>query len=316
MNSTFKYTCFKFLKLQEMKTSIVVSIIVVATIFIVTLAIPANADTNVAEIRISRIDDSSIGKVVTVSGVIVAISSNIEPSTSKDVGIQTYEPGDTSILTIYDGTDKIFVSSEPVILEGFPMGEKIAVTGIYAGKGGITEGKGIIYANEVSSGIEGGYKDVTIAELIGTPKYYYDDSVRIKGNVIGIELTSGETELVIEEDTKTMDVEYGAEIEDIKRGDEVVVEGKFYWNKIYAFAVKTSKPEFEVESRPTPTPGSSVTETPTPTPAPTPAPSPTPIEEAGMPTYLMVIIIAVVVVAGVFIAFKAREWLMLRRYGK
>ena len=318
MNSTFKYSCFKFLKLQEMKTSIVVSIIVVATIFIVTLAIPANADTNVAEIRISRIDDSSIGKVVTVSGVIVAISSNIEPSTSKDVGIQTYEPGDTSILTIDDGTDKIFVSSEPGLLEKFPMGEKIAVTGIYAGKGGIAEGKGIIYADKVSSGIERGYKDVTVKELEESPKYYYENSVRIKGDVTRIELTSGKTELVIDDHTGTIDVEYRAEIDDIKIGDEVVVEGKFYWNKIYAFTVKTSKPELEVESRPTPspTPGSSVTETPT----PPPAPSTTPIEAGGrfhlpLPLYLIVIIIAVVAVAGVFIAFKVKNWLMIRRYG-
>lgn len=65
--------------------------------------------------------------------------------------------------------------------------------------------------------------------------------MRIKGDIIGIELTSGETELEIDDHTGTMDVEYGAEIEDIKMGDEVVVEGKFYWNKIYAFAVKTSK---------------------------------------------------------------------------
>lgn len=299
-----------------MKTRMVVSRMVMAAIVILTLAIPANADTSVDEIRISSIDDSYIGKVVTVSGVIVAISSNIEPSTSKDAGIQTYEPGDTSILTIYDGTDRIFVSSEPTLLEKFAVGEKIAVTGIYAGKGGITEGKGIIYADKVSSDIERGYKDVTIAELEGTPKYYYDDSVRIKGDIIGIELTSGESELEIDDHTGTMDVEYGAEIEDIKMGDEVVVEGKFYWDKIYAFAVKTSKPAPEVESHPTPTPG------PSPTPGSpvneTPAPSPTPIEAGGgfhLPLYLIVIIIAVVAVAGVFIAFKVRNWLMIRRYG-
>ncbi|MBA7514304.1 hypothetical protein ES705_06329 [subsurface metagenome] len=299
-----------------MKTRMVVSRVVMATIFLLTLAIPANADTSVDEIRISSIDDSYIGKVVTVSGIIVAISSNIEPSTTPNAGIQTYEPGDTSILTIYDGTDRIFVSSEPKLLEKFAVGEKIAVTGIYAGKGGITEGKGIIYADEVSSDIESGYKDVTIVELIGTPKYYYDDSVRIKGDVTGIELTSGETELEIDDHTGTMDVEYGAEIDDIKMGDEVVVEGKFYWNKIYAFAVKASKQAPEVESHPTPTPG------PSPTPGSpvneTPAPSPTPIEAGGgfhLPLYLIVIIIAVVAVAGVFIAFKVRNWLMIRRYG-
>lgn len=304
-----------------MKTRIVGSTMVVATIFILILGIPANADTSVAEIRISRIDDSSIGEVVTVSGVIVAISSNIEPSTSKDAGIQTYEPGDASILTIDDGTDKIFVSSEPGILENFSVGEKIAVTGIYAGKGGITEGKGIIYADKVSIGIESGYKDVTIAELEESPKYYYDDSVRIKGDVIGLELTSGETELEIDDHTGTMEVDYGAEIDDIKMGDEVVVEGKFYWkNRIYAFAVKTLKPEVESLPTPTPTPGPGATPTPGSQVNETPAPLPTTAIEAGggshMPLYLIVIIIAVVAVAGVFIAFKVRNWLMIRRYGE
>ena len=88
----------------------------------------------------------------------------------------------------------------------------------------------------------GSYKDVTIKELVDFPEYYYADSVRIKGNVSQIEITSGKTELVIDDNTGTINVEYCAEIGDIKKGDGVIVEGKFYWNKIYAFAVKAEMP--------------------------------------------------------------------------
>jgi len=306
----------------------VISIMVIAMILILTLAVPVNADAYADKIRISSIDDSYIGKVVTVAGVIVTISSNIEPSTAKDAGIQTYEPGDASILTIYDGSDMIFVSSEPG-LERFPLGERIAVTGIYVAKGGIVEGKGIIYADKLDLNIERGYKDVTIAKLKESPKYYHEDSVRIKGDIIRIELTSEKTELVVDDHTGTMDVKYGAERDDIKIGDEVVVEGKFYWNKIYASAVKISNPQPEVVSppppppSPTPTAGSSVTGTSTtpPPPTSTPASSPTPIEAGGgfhlpLPLYLIVVIIAAVAAAGVFTAFKVRSWLMIRRYGE
>jgi len=280
------------------------------------------------EIRISSISDSLIGKEVTVSGVIVALSNNIEPSTSTEGGIQTYEPGDTGVLTIYDGTDTIFVSSDPGLLEKFYEGQRVMVTGIYAGKDGITETKGIIYADAVSTDREGGYKDVTIKELKEFPEYYYSKQVRIKGTVTRIEIISGETELEIDDGSGsgTMPVEYRAEIEDIKIGDEVAVEGKFYRNKIYAFAVKAEmqKPEPEPEKTPEPgpSPSPSPISTPTPAPTPTPSPSPTPVEAGGvsigmfhLPLYLVVIIIAVAAVAGVFIAFKVREWLMLKRYG-
>ena len=305
-----------------MKTKTVIASVIVMAFFILTLATPFNADAAAAnEIRISSIDDSYIGKEVTVSGVIVTISSNIEPSTSTDVGIQTYEPGDTGVLTLDDRTpDTIFVSCDPRLLEKFYKGQRVTVTGIYAGKGGISEGKGIIYADKVSLDIERGYKDITVKELEEFPQYYYDVSVRIKGNVTRFEITSGETELEIDDHTGTMDVEYRAEIEDIKIGDEVVVEGKFYRNMIYAFAVKASVVK-EPEPEATPVPSPSPSPTPTPTPALSPTPTPTPIEagDGGIfhrHLYLIVIIIAIAAVAGVFIAFKVREWRMLKRYGK
>lgn len=301
-----------------MKTKTAIASVIVTAFFILTLATPFNADAAVAavadEIRISSIDDSYIGKKVTVSGVIVAISSNIEPSPSTDNGIQTYEPGDTGVLTLDDRTDTIFVSCDPRLLEELYKGQRVMVTGIYAGKD-------IIYADTVDDDVAIGYTDVTVKELTDFPQYYFDDQVRIKGNVTRLEITSGETELEIDDHTGTMDVKYRAEIEDIKIGDEVVVEGKFYRNKIYAFAVKAQKQEPEPEETPgpgpSPTPIPSPSPTPTPTNETTPTTSPTPVEEEeGMSPYLIVIIIAVVAVAGVFIAFKVREWRMLKRYGK
>lgn len=284
--------------------------VLVLTFFILTAAaLPLNVGAD--EIRIDIIGDSHIGKEVTVSGVIIAISSNIEPSASTDTGIQTFEPGDTGILTIDDGTDTIFVSCDPRLLEKFYKGQRVLVTGIYAGKD-------IIYADTVDEDVAIGYTDVTVKELTDFPEYYYAHSVRIQGNVTRIEFTSKKTDLEIDDGTGKMDVEYRAELENITIGDEVIVEGKFYRNKIYAFAVRAPTPE------PSPTPTSSPTPSPTPTPTPTPeptsSPSPTPPvegeEEEGMPTYLIVAIIAVVAVVGVVISLKVRDWLMLRRYGK
>ncbi len=302
-----------------MRTKTVIAPVIVTAffIFILTLATPFNTVAD-DEIRISSLSDSDIGKEVTVSGVIIALSSNIEPSTGTDEGIQTFEPKDTAVRTIDDGTGRVFVSSDPRVWEKFYKGQRVSVTGIYAGKG-------IIYADTVSADTEEGYKDVTVKELMEYPQYYYAKSVRIKGNVMRIEIVAGETELEIDDHTGTVDVDYQTEIEDIKISDEVVVEGKFYRNKIYAFAVKAQKQEPEPEPEATPGPEPSPTPVPSPTPsptpvplAPTPTPSPTPkVEESGMPLYLIVIIIiAVAAVAGVFIAVKLREWRMLERYGK
>lgn len=303
---------------MKTKNGILHLIIMIFFILITVVALPLNLNVSAAEIRISSIDDSYMGKEVTVSGVIIAKSSNIEPSTSTDVGIQTYEPGDTGIITIDDGTGRIFICSEPRLLEKFYKGQRVMVTGIYAGKGGIAEGKGIIYADSVSADVSSGYKDVTVKELKDFPQYYFEQQVRIQGNVTRIEITPGNTELVIDDNTNTgtMDVKYGAELEDISIGDEVIVEGKFYRNAIYAFTVNPPQmPEPEVEVTPEPSPA------PTPSPAPspqvTPSPSPTPVEEEGsMPLYLIVIVIALVAVAGVFIAFRVRDWLIMRRYSK
>ena len=290
-----------------MKTNNGLVSVIVLTFFILTIALPLNVDAG--EIRIDSIGDSHIGKEVTVSGIITAISSNIEPSKEVDVGIQTFEPGNTGVITIDDGTDSIFVSCAPQLLEDFYTGQRVMVTGIYAGKD-------LIYADIVNTDVTLGYTDVTVKDLYEYSEYFYAHSVRIQGTVTRIEITPGVTELEIDDgtSTETMDVEYRAGLENITIGDEVIVEGKFYRNKIYAFSVGLPTPE------PTPTPSSTPTPSPTPaptaTPAPTSTPSPVPVEEEGMPVYLIVIVIAIVAVVGVVLFVKGREWLMLRKYGK
>jgi cytochrome c-type biogenesis protein CcmE len=285
-----------------------VSVLVVMALFILTVVVlPLNASAD--EIRIDSISDKHLGKAVTVSGIIIAISNNIEPSKDVKEGIQTFEPGDTGVLTVDDGTDTIFVSSDHRLLEEFYEGQRVIVTGIYAGKG-------IIYADTVSADIALGYRDVTIKELNEFSAYYYAQSVRIQGTVKLIELTQDKTELMVDDQTGAMDVEYNAGLENIKIGDEVIVEGKFYRNKIYAFTIRAPVSEPEVTPEPSPSP----TPTPTPTPALTPVPtsttSPTPEEEGGLPIYLIVAIIAIVAIVGVILFFRVRDWLMIRRYGK
>ena len=286
----------------------IVPVVVVILLILTFVALPRNAGAD--EIRIDSISDKQVGYEVTISGVIVAISNNIEPSKEETVGIQTFEPGDAGVLTVDDGTGTILVSSDPRLVEEFYKGQRVMVTGIYAGKVG---DNGLIYADTVSTDVWAGYKAVTVKELTDFPEYYYAQSVRIQGNVTRMEFTRNETDLTVDDQTGAMDVEYRAELETITVDDEVVVEGKFYRNKLYAFTIRApvSEPEVTPEPRPTPTP------TPTLTPAPTSlTPTPQPTEEESMPIYYIVLIIAIVAVVGVVLSFRVRDWLMIRRYGK
>ena len=299
---------------MEMKTGFV-SVVVMALLILTMVALPLNASAD--EIRIDSIGDKHIGNEVTVSGVIIAISSNIEPSKEEMVGIQTFEPGDTGILTIDDGTGTILVSSDPRLVEDFYKGQRVMVTGIYAGKVGDTR---LIYADTVDPDVWIGYTDVTVKELKDFPEYYYARSVRIQGEVTRIEIMRNVTELTVKDQTGTMDVEYRAELKTIRVSDEVVVEGKFYRNKIYAFTIRApgSEPEVTPAPSPSPTPTPAPTPTPVVTPVPTSTPSSTPEddEEGGLPLYLIVAIIAIVAIVGVILFFRLRDWLMIRRYGK
>jgi DNA/RNA endonuclease YhcR with UshA esterase domain len=299
---------------MEMKTGFVP--VVVMALFILTMvALPLNASAD--EIRIDSIGDKQIGKEVTVSGIIIAISNNVEPSKEEDAGIQTFEPGDAGILTIDDGTGTILVSSDPRLVEAFYKGQRVMVTGIYAGKVGDTS---LIYADTVDPDVWIGYTDVTVKELKDFPEYYYARSVRIQGEVTRIEIMRNVTELTVKDQTGTMDVEYRAELKTIMVSDEVVVEGKFYRNKIYAFTIRApvSEPEVTPEPSPSPTPTPAPMPTPALTPVPTSTTSPTPEgeEEGGLPIYLIVAIIAIVAIVGVILFFRVRDWLMIRRYGK
>ena len=254
-------------------------------------------------------DDTHIGKEVTVSGVVVTISSNIDPAS-----ILIHEPGDTSILMIDDGTGRMLVSSDPRLLEEFHKGQRITVTGLYAGEK-------LIYADRFSSFVQRGYRDITIAELNGFPEYYYGDSVRIEGKVARMEFSSEKTDLTIDDDAETMDVEYRGELVNIRINDDVVVEGKFYRSWIYAFTVmlKTNQtasnqsitPESELEGagepHPTVAPDSSIIGT--------PAPAKT-VKIFTSPLFIGLVILSVAVVVGIYISIKVREWLMLKRYMK
>jgi len=269
----------------------------------------------VVGMRISSIDDAYIGEEVTITGVIITVSSNVETC-----NMHTYESGDTSILTIDDGSGTIQVcSSGDTSL--FQIGERVMVSGIYAGGG-------IIYATKLRSYAEHGYKDVSVAELKAYSEYYYDHSVRVKGEVKRIELTPGKTKLKIEDGTGTIDVEYGGEIEGIRINKEVVVEGKFYRNMIYAVSVEskarettqsrpersgapsavssTSKPRTETPA-PTPTP----TLTPTLTPTPTPTPTSAPAANTGLspPLYRLLILASVItLVIVILIALRKKRF--------
>jgi cytochrome c-type biogenesis protein CcmE len=278
--------------------------VVAVTVLILTVASPL---ITAEEIRIDSIGDQLIGREVTVSGVIIAIASNVEPSKETTVGIQTFEPGDTGVITIDDGTDSIQASCDPRLLEKFYKGQRVLVSGIYAGKD-------LIYADTVSVDAEVGYRDVTIKELKDTPTYYYAQSVRIQGIIRRIVLTAGQTELELDDSTGTLPVEYRVELKNISVGDEAVVEGKFYRNKLFAFTVSTAAATPEVTPEPSPTP--SPTPTPTATPNPTASPTPEPPAKLGMPIYLYVILIVGVAIIGSLFALKVRELLILRRYGK
>jgi len=269
----------------------------------------------VVGMRISSIDDAYIGEEVTITGVIVTVSSNVETC-----NMHTYESEDTSILTIDDGSGTIQVcSSGDTRL--FQIGERVMVSGIYAGGG-------IIYATKLRSYAEHGCKDVSVAELKAYSEYYYDHSVRIKGEVKRIELTPGEMKLKIEDGTGTIDVEYGGEIEGIRINEEVVVEGKFYRNMIYAVSVESkaretaqSSPERSgspsaVSSTPkprteTPAPTPTPTLTPTLTPTPTPTPTSAPAANTGLspPLYRLLILASVIaLIIVILIALRKKRF--------
>jgi hypothetical protein len=286
------------------------------TVLVLTLVL-APCTTGAMELRIASLNDNYVGRAVTVSGVVIEIANTVEPSSEVDEGIQTFEPGSTGVLTLADDfelEDQVLVSCDPRLLREFYKGQRLMITGIYAGKVG---DRGLIYADRVIEDVSLVYTRVTVKELKEFPEYYLDQSVSLEGDVTRIMLTEGDTELEINDGTGKLAVDYNAELRNVSIGDEVLVEGKFAYNKLFAFTVTLVNPEPAVTPAPSPT----LTPTPAPTPAPTPVPTaePTPAPEEGwrglswLLTWLIVGVVAVVVV---FLVIKVRERLLLRRYSK
>jgi len=286
------------------------------TLLVLTLAL-VPCTTGATELRIASLNDNYVGRAVTVSGVVIEIASNVEPSSDVDEGIQTFEPGSTGVLTLADDfelEDQVLVSCDPRLLREFYKGQRLMITGIYAGKVG---DRGLIYADRVIEDVSLVYTRVTVQELKEFPEYYLDQSVSLEGDITRIVLAAGETELEINDGTGKLTVDYSAELRNVSIGDAVLVEGKFDHNKLFAFTVTQLNPEPAVTPAPSPT----VTPTPAPTPAPTPVPTaePTPAPEEGgrglswLLTWLIVGVVAVVVV---ILFIKVREMLLLRRYSK
>jgi hypothetical protein len=286
------------------------------TVLVLTLVL-APCTTGAMELRIASLNDNYVGRAVTVSGVVIEIANTVEPSSEVDEGIQTFEPGSTGVLTLADDfelEDQVLVSCDPRLLREFYKGQRLMITGIYAGKVG---DRGLIYADRVIEDVSLVYTRVTVKELKEFPEYYLDQSVSLEGDVTRIMLTEGDTELEINDGTGKLAVDYNAELRNVSIGDEVLVEGKFAYNKLFAVTVTLLNPEPAVTPAPSPT----LTPTPAPTPAPTPVPTaePTPAPEEGwrglswLLTWLIVGVVAVVVV---FLVIKVRERLLLRRYSK
>jgi hypothetical protein len=289
-----------------------------ALILLVLTLVLAPCTLGATELRIAGLNDNYVGREVTVSGVVIELANNVEPSSDVDKGIQTFEPGGTGVLTLADDfelKDKVLVSCDPRLLKEFYKGQRLMITGIYAGKVGERDGYGLIYADRIIEDISLVYTRVTVKELKDFPEYYLDQSVSLKGDLTRIMFAAGETELEINDGTGKLAVDYNAELKNVSIGDEVLVEGKFAHNKLFAFTVTLLNPEPAVTPAPSPTP------TPAPTPAPTPVPTaePTPAPEEGERGFswlLTWIVVGVVAVVVVILFIRVREILLLRRYSK
>ncbi|MGC9444228.1 MAG: hypothetical protein ACP5E9_04775 [Candidatus Methanospirareceae archaeon] len=289
------------------------------TLLVLMLAL-APCTTGATELRISSLNENYVGREVTVSGVVIEIATNIEPSSNVSEGIQTFEPGGTGVLTLaddFDLEDQVLVICDPRLLREFYKGQRVLITGIYAG-GKVSDpddpgDRGLIYADRVIEDVSLVYTRVTVQELKEFPGYYLDQSVSLEGDVTRLVLAAGETELELDDGTGTLAVAYNAELKNISIGDSVLVEGKFGRNKLFAFTVTLLTPEPVV----TPVPSPTVTPTPAPTPVPTAEPTPAPEEGGrGLSWLLIWLIVGVVAVVVVILVIKVREMLLLRRYSK
>jgi hypothetical protein len=288
-----------------------------ALTLLVLMAALVSCTIGATELRIANLNDNYVGRAVTVSGVVMEIGNNVEPSSEVDEGIQTFEPGGTGVLTLADDfelEDQVLVSCDPRLLREFYKGQRLMITGIYAGKVG---DRGLIYADRVIEDVSLVYTRVTVKELKEFPEYYLDQSVSLQGAVTRIMLTEGDTELEINDGTGELAIDYNAELKNVSIGDDVFVEGKFAHNKLFAFTVTLLNPEPAVTPAPSPTATPVPTATPAPTPVPTAEPAPAPEGGwRGISWLFILLIVGVVAVAAVILFIRVRQILLLRRYSK
>ncbi len=251
------------------------------------LLMPVNAG---GIIPISHIEKHDRGTELTVSGVITAVLfTNSSSHPHKEP-----EPGDAMILTLDDSSGRVLVYVDPTLWVcdgGWREGQRIVVTGLYAGNGGLEGLKGTIFADQIRTlAFSEFYQDREIKELLNSPERYFQAGVRIRGTVKRVEIEPDGIALTIEDESspssqievvsRSHDTE--KEAEGLSPGDEVVVEGEFMRNMIYAFAIHGEEPESEVNvsAHTSPTPVPSPSASPSPLPVPVAAPTPT----SGLPS--------------------------------
>ena len=240
--------------------------LILITLLLLSLS---SADAGTGVTPISQINDSDVGRELTVSGIISAVLYT--NSSSSSCTARTYEPGDAVFLTLHDNSGYVLISVDPELWNAnLSEGEKIMVTGIYAGNSSHNGMKGTIYASKIRTFTQL-YRDRKIKELLNSPEDYFQADVRIIGIIKRIEIEPDKMVLGIDDGSAQIDVLCHAERENISIGDEVVVEGEFMRNMIYAFAIQVQKQKPEIKPL-----------QPTPSPMPTPTPSPTPVNESSL----------------------------------
>jgi len=207
--------------------------------------------------------NSDVGRELTVSGIISAVLYT--NSSSSSCTARAYEPGDAVLLTLHDNSGYVLISVDPELWNAnLSEGEKIMVTGIYAGNSSHNGMKGTIYASRIRTFTQL-YRDRKIKELLNSPEDYFQADVRIIGIIKRIEIEPGKMVLGIDDGSAQIDVLCHTERGNISIGDEVVVEGEFMRNMIYAFAIHVQKQKPEIKPlQPTPSPIPTATATATP----------------------------------------------------
>ncbi len=193
------------------------------SLILITLLLLSSADAGTGVTPISQINDSDVGRELTVSGIISAVLYT--NSSSSSCTARAYEPGDAVFLTLHDNSGYVLISVDPELWNAnLSEGEKIMVTGIYAGNSSHNGMKGTIYASRIRTFTQL-YRDRKIKELLNSPEDYFQADVRIIGIIKRIEIEPDKMVLGIDDGSAQIDVLCHTERGNISIGDEVVVEG-------------------------------------------------------------------------------------------